>query len=188
MNNFSHGNGQVTSKIFGYIVTGGMQVLTPSSTAWLLRKKGMAQEFLARDDLHEYFWRTEKKILNIFLASLSPSGPSEVSTLYFSSSLLLILSLLQRNTHFYDPFPLHWGKEEVFPLHRSITTLHSILGKKKTHSSGWFQTPNVTLTNRQEIHSGDAYALVCNSQARKKKKISHPKKLFRPRKPLPMQQ
>lgn len=134
MNNFSHGNGQVTSKIFGYIVTGGMQVLTSSSTAWLLRKIDLAQEFLARGDFHEHFWR-EKKILNIFLVSLSPPGPSEASTWHFSSglcpSLLLILSLLQRNTRFYDPFPLHLGKKEVFPLQWSITTVHSILGNKK---------------------------------------------------------
>lgn len=119
MNNCSPCSGQVTPKIFGYIVISGMQVLTPSGTARLMRKMGLAQEFLARGNLDEHFWR-KKKILNILLSSLSPPGPSEKSTWYFSSvlcpSLLLILSLLQRSTHFYDPFPLHWGKEEVFPL------------------------------------------------------------------------
>lgn len=144
MNNFSHGNGQVTSKILGYIVTGGMQLLTRSATAWLMRDIGLAQEFLARGNLHEHFWR-KKKILNILLSSLSLPGPSAVSAWYFSSilcpSLLLISSLLRRN--FYDPFPLHLGKEEVFPSH--LTTLHSILGKKKTHSLGWF---NLSITGK----------------------------------------
>lgn len=120
MNNFSPGNGQVTSKIFGYIVTGGMRALTPSATAWLMRKTALAQEFLTRGKFHAHFRRT-KKILSILLSSLSPPGPSEASTWYFSSvlcpPLLPILSLLQRNTHFNDPFPLHWGKEEVAVKH-----------------------------------------------------------------------
>lgn len=53
-------------------------MLTPSAT---MRLMGLAQEFLAKGNLHEHFWRMKKKKKpNILLSSLSPPGPSEVST------------------------------------------------------------------------------------------------------------
>lgn len=70
MNNCSPCSGQVTPKIFGYIVIGGMQVLTPSGTARLMRKMGLAQEFLARGNLDEHFWRKKKSSTFFYLLFL----------------------------------------------------------------------------------------------------------------------
>lgn len=135
MNNFSHGNGQLTSKIFVIQSHWWHASVNPSINSMTTEKNRLGTRIFSQRQFTWVFLEN-KKFLNIFLAPLSPPGPSEVSTWYFSSvlcpSLLLILSLLQRSTHFYGPFPPQWGKEEVFPLHRSIPTLHSILGKKKT--------------------------------------------------------
>lgn len=134
MSNFSHGNGQVTSKIFGYTVTGGMQVLTPSATVWLIRKMSLEQEFLARGNLHEHFWRKKKKQPLIFFYLLfllqAPVRWALGIFLQFSVPHCFRFCPFFKGD-FYGPFPLHWGKAEVFPLQWSITTLHSTLGKKK---------------------------------------------------------
>lgn len=132
MNNFSHGNGQVTSKTFGYIVTGGMQVLTPSATAWPMRDMGLAQEFLARGNLHEHFWRKKKSLTFFYLLYLLQAPVRWALGTFLRSSVphcFWFCPFFKGTVH--DPFPLHLGKEEVFPSQRSITTLHSILGKKK---------------------------------------------------------